>query len=77
MTLVAFVALFADYLASCHRKRRGSLTDSRGMLSFLAFQFAGIVFILVRCAFRIYELHDGYFSEVFRDEVKFIVLESR
>lgn len=74
VTLIIFVSLFADYLYSCRRKRPGAM-DGR-MTLFLTFMFLSIMFILVRCAFRIYELHDGYFSEVFRDEPMFIALES-
>ncbi|CAI4214561.1 unnamed protein product [Parascedosporium putredinis] len=38
--------------------------------------FAATFFILVRCVYRIVELGQGYFSELFRDEGLFIAFES-
>ena len=46
------------------------------MKFFLTFLFLSILFILLRCVYRIVELREGYFSEMFRDEPLFIALES-
>lgn len=75
ITLVVFIILFADYLIAVRRSPSWLRVDTR-MKTFLAFLFLSIIFILVRCAYRIVELREGYFSELFRDEPLFIALES-
>lgn len=74
ITLTLFSALFADYLVSYLRKYRGQVSGR--MKIFLVFLFLAVIFILVRCAYRIVELKDGYHGEDFRNEPKFIALES-
>lgn len=75
VTLVIFCALFADYLLTCYKSSAKSRISNR-MTFFLAFMFLSIFLILLRCVYRIVELHEGYFSELFRDEPLFIALES-
>ncbi|KAL0780568.1 hypothetical protein CaCOL14_001903 [Colletotrichum acutatum] len=73
--LVAFCALFADYLIICMRTNaRQRMT--KNMKIFLAFLFISTTLILVRCSYRIEELKEGYFSPMFRDQPLFIGLES-
>ncbi|KAM5343475.1 hypothetical protein ACJ41O_012012 [Fusarium nematophilum] len=75
VTLVAFCTLFIDYLSRCRRSpERYKLT--KPVKTFLGFMFASISFVLLRCVYRIVELHEGYFSALFRDEPLFIALES-
>lgn len=75
VTLVAFLALFVDYLISC--KKLPSFKETwETMGVFLVVLFISIILILVRCAYRIAELQAGYFSELFREESLFIALES-
>ncbi|CAG9946285.1 unnamed protein product [Clonostachys rosea f. rosea IK726] len=75
VTLTIFFFLFADYMILCWRLGpREKLT--RRLLFFLLFLSLSVLFILIRCVYRIVELHEGYFSELFREEVPFIVLES-
>lgn len=75
VTLVTFCALFADYLISC-RKLQSFKEIWHTMGFFLSSMFVSIVLILLRCAYRIAELQNGYFSELFREETLFIALES-
>lgn len=73
--ITIFCGFFADYLILC--KRSGAwLNINKNMKLFLAFLFLSILFILVRCVYRIVELQEGYFSEMFREEPLFIALES-
>ncbi|KAM5346396.1 hypothetical protein ACJ41O_009401 [Fusarium nematophilum] len=73
--LVSFAALFVDYVLKAARSpSRYRLNKS--MRTFLTFLFLSTVFILIRCAYRIAELGQGYFSALFRDEGLFIGLES-
>jgi hypothetical protein len=73
--LVVFCAFFADYLIRYGRSKNRPDISKRLKL-FLSFLFASIVLILIRCCYRIVELHEGYFSELFRDETLFIIFES-
>ncbi|PLB52470.1 RTA1-domain-containing protein [Aspergillus steynii IBT 23096] len=75
VTLVAFLGLFADYLSTCWRSPARKAFNGH-MKIFLGFMFLSVFLILVRCVYRIVELHAGYFSETFRDEPLFIALES-
>lgn len=75
VTLLVFCGLFADYLLTAKKAPVWAQVTMQ-MVWFLRFLFLSILFILLRCAYRIFELHDGYFSEVFRDEPLFIALES-
>ncbi|KAJ5579614.1 RTA1-domain-containing protein [Penicillium hispanicum] len=74
-TLTIFCGLFIDYLNTCRRSPARKAFTKR-MNFFLVFMFISIILILVRCCYRIVELHDGYFSSWFRDQSLFIALES-
>ncbi|KXH59524.1 parasitic phase-specific protein PSP-1 [Colletotrichum salicis] len=74
-SLGAFCGLFGDYMIAYTRsKTRPPI--SRRLMFFLSFLGLGTMFILLRCVYRIVELHEGYFSHWFRDETLFIALES-
>lgn len=75
VTLVVFCVSFADYLITCRRTPAWNHI-TKEMTRFLAFTFLSTLFILIRCVYRIVELHEGYFSHLFRDEPLFIALES-
>ncbi|KAK7418211.1 hypothetical protein QQZ08_011364 [Neonectria magnoliae] len=75
VTLVVFSALFADYVFKAARSPSRSRLN-KAMIIFLGFLFASTFIILVRCAYRIVELGQGYFSAIFRDEGLFIGLET-
>ncbi|KAH6894455.1 RTA1 like protein-domain-containing protein [Thelonectria olida] len=75
ITLVIFISLFADYVWRA-KKSSSEYRLDKTMLIFLSFLFFSTFFILVRCAYRIVELQEGYFSAIFRDEPLFIALES-
>ncbi|KAJ4254424.1 hypothetical protein NW762_010022 [Fusarium torreyae] len=75
VTLICFCALFADYVFKTS-KSPSRYRLNKSMAIFLAFLFLSTVFILIRCAYRIAELGQGYFSALFRDEGLYIGLES-
>jgi hypothetical protein len=75
VTLAVFCFLFADYLIR-YRKSAHWGKMPKALNIFLAFLFLSAVFIFIRCAYRIKELSEGYFSEFFRDQPLFIALES-
>ncbi|KAE8357495.1 parasitic phase-specific protein PSP-1 [Aspergillus caelatus] len=75
VTLTLFVALFVDYLSAC-RQYSNHKALTRQMNFFLSFLFLSILLILLRCVYRVVELHGGYFSHFFRDEPLFIALET-
>lgn len=71
--LVLFLSLFLDYLFAL---RRTSLVQTpKRMRMFLCFLGLTVVFILVRCIYRIIELKDGYFGPNYRHQGAFIALE--
>ncbi|KAF6790717.1 parasitic phase-specific protein psp-1 [Colletotrichum musicola] len=72
--LVVFCAAFADYILRWHRC--SSAKASGRLRIFLIFLGLSTFFILLRCTYRIVELHEGYFSHWFRDQALFIALES-
>ncbi|KAI8682615.1 hypothetical protein NCS56_00384700 [Fusarium sp. Ph1] len=74
VTLICFCTLFADYVARAARSP-SKYRLNKSMRTFLIFLFLSTVFILIRCAYRIAELGQGYFSALFRDEGLFIGLE--
>ncbi|KXJ89841.1 RTA1 like protein-domain-containing protein [Microdochium bolleyi] len=49
---------------------------ARSLKVFMVFLFLATLFVFVRCAYRIKELSEGYFSQFFREENLFIALES-
>lgn len=74
IVIIAFIALSVDFLISF--KRRGPRTVLPfATKRFLVFLSSAIILILVRCCYRIDELSEGYASDEFRDEGKFIGLE--
>ncbi|KAF5024218.1 hypothetical protein F66182_3732 [Fusarium sp. NRRL 66182] len=75
VTLICFCVLFADYVFKASKSPSRNRLD-RSMKTFLNFLFLATIFILIRCAYRIAELGQGYFSALFRDEGLFIGLES-
>lgn len=72
--ITCFCGFFIDYLILCKKSAWPKINGK--MKFFLTFLFLSILFILVRCTYRIVELQEGYFSEMFRDEPLFIALES-
>lgn len=74
VTLGIFVVLFADYVVRYLRHPLRPL-DTR-LKVFLGFLFLAIVLVLVRCAYRIEELSDGYDGPLIRNEPLFVGLES-
>ncbi|KAF5688809.1 parasitic phase-specific psp-1 [Fusarium circinatum] len=76
ITLVLFCLLFTDYLLLCRKSNLARSGMTKAMTVFLTFLFLSILFVLIRCTFRIVELHEGYFSHFFRQEGGFIGLES-
>ncbi|KAJ0371730.1 hypothetical protein COL154_000409 [Colletotrichum chrysophilum] len=74
-SLVVFVILFMDYMVRYNRSIGRSKMNGKLKL-FLLFLGLSTFFILLRCVYRIVELHEGYFSHWFRDEALFIALES-
>lgn len=83
ITLVIFCALYTDYLwryfKSERYKQRAIRQRSFGwrLKLFYAFESLAIVAILVRCAFRVHELKDGYnqSNRLLQQEGLFIGLE--
>ncbi|KAL4880672.1 parasitic phase-specific protein PSP-1 [Aspergillus karnatakaensis] len=77
VTLTVFNAAFLDYLYAVRRsKHNADAVVTPQMRRFLALMFLSILLILIRCVYRVVELHEGYFSHLFRDEPLFIALES-
>ncbi|RGP59891.1 hypothetical protein FSPOR_11001 [Fusarium sporotrichioides] len=75
VTLICFLALFIDYVVKASKSSSRNRLD-KPMMTFLIFLFLSTIFILIRCAYRIAELGQGYFSALFRDEGLYIGLES-
>lgn len=73
--LVVFCCLFADYLIRYFRSGSAGSVTMR-MRIFFGFLSTAIVLILGRCAYRCYELSQGYSdSDLITDEGLFIGLE--
>ncbi|KAJ5517772.1 RTA-like protein [Penicillium expansum] len=80
-TLTIFTAMALDYLFRYKSYRKSQQVDQRRILSkrlgiFGIFFSASIIFIFIRCCYRIAELSEGYSGAVFHDEGLFIGLES-
>ncbi|KAL7621662.1 hypothetical protein AAE478_008989 [Parahypoxylon ruwenzoriense] len=82
--MVVFCVFFADYLARYFRSDlyRANLERSTTSINFKArlglffsFMALAVILILVRCAYRLVELRDGYRGNLIRDEPLFIGLE--
>ncbi|RBR06401.1 uncharacterized protein FIESC28_11091 [Fusarium coffeatum] len=73
--LVLFCALLGDYLWRYFRSGSSGALSSQ-MRIFFGFVSAAVILILARCAFRCYELSEGYQdSDLITDEGLFIGLE--
>jgi hypothetical protein len=73
--LVLFCVLLGDYLFRYFRSGSASALSTR-MRIFFGFLSAAVIMILGRCAFRCYELSEGYQdSDLVTDEGLFIGLE--
>ncbi|WZH42354.1 uncharacterized protein QYS62_003346 [Fusarium acuminatum] len=73
--LVLFCALLGDYLWRYFRSGAAGAIDNR-MRIFFGFVSAAVILILARCAFRCYELSEGYQdSDLVTNEGLFIALE--
>ncbi|KFY80200.1 hypothetical protein V499_00957 [Pseudogymnoascus sp. VKM F-103] len=80
-TLTVFTAMALDYLFRYISYRKSQQVDQRRILStrlgiFGVFFSASIIFILIRCCYRIAELGQGYSGSIFHKEGLFIGLES-
>ncbi|KAH8688942.1 putative sphingoid long-chain base transporter RSB1 [Phaeosphaeriaceae sp. PMI808] len=80
-TLTVFTAMALDYLFRYISYRKSQQVDQRRILStrleiFGVFFSASILFILIRCCYRIAELGQGYSGSIFHEEGLFIGLES-
>lgn len=77
ITLTAFLVLVLDYFVRSRSVWSGAQLPSRFKV-FCSFLMLATVLILVRCAYRIYELSKGYVqsSQALRDQGVFIGLES-
>lgn len=77
LTLLIFIILAIDYGAR-YRKSSGTtkLELDITLKVFLAFLSLATILIFVRCAYRIYELSDGYQGKALHDQGLFIGLES-
>jgi hypothetical protein len=53
----------------------GTVASATRLKLFFAFMALAVVLTLVRCAYRLAELHEGYGGELVRDEGLFIGLE--
>jgi hypothetical protein len=80
VVLSFFMALCCQYAWSYWRDVKAGKASTANLdgrfKSFLAFLVLATITIFVRCAFRIYELSDGYTGSAMRDEPMFIGLES-
>ncbi|CAG9942751.1 unnamed protein product [Clonostachys rosea f. rosea IK726] len=73
--LVIFIALFGDYMARYLRSQVTQRFTARETSFFICLALATVL-ILARCAYRCYELKEGYtHSELITNESLFIVLE--
>ncbi|KFY45227.1 hypothetical protein V494_01069 [Pseudogymnoascus sp. VKM F-4513 (FW-928)] len=80
-TLTVFSVMALDYLFRYIKYRKLQQLDQRRILTgrlkvFGVFFSASIIFIFVRCCYRIAELGQGYSGALFHDEPLFIALES-
>ena len=74
IVLTAFTACFADYMIRYWRSGR-RIGPGRRLTVFFVGLASAIILILVRCAYRVAELRDGYNGELIKEEVPFIILE--
>ncbi|MCJ1455725.1 hypothetical protein MMC28_006081 [Mycoblastus sanguinarius] len=74
-TLCVFIALAADYTLRYQRSASTKRALPTSFTIFVSFLSLAIILILVRCAYRIDELSDGYNGPLIHDEGLFIGLE--
>lgn len=80
-TLTVFAAMALDYVFRYMAYRKSQHVDQRRILStrfkiFSVFFSASVIFILIRCCYRIAELGQGYGGSIFHEQGLFIGLES-
>ncbi|KAG9692812.1 RTA1-domain-containing protein, partial [Aureobasidium melanogenum] len=79
-TLLVFIALAVQYGFRYHKDRKSGRVKSSGLDTrfkiFLICLSVSLVLIFIRCAYRIYELSDGYSGSALHDQGLFIALES-
>jgi hypothetical protein len=73
LALIAFLALFIDYMLAHRRRHLRPLPQY--VYKFLFFTIVAVACILARCVYRIVELKDGYFGPNFRHQILYIWLE--
>ncbi|KAK3901078.1 RTA1 like protein-domain-containing protein [Staphylotrichum tortipilum] len=82
-TMVVFCGLLGDYLFRYYRRQEGGavvvvgggVKSGRGLGLFFGFIGLALVLTLVRCAYRLAELHEGYSGHLVKEEGLFIGLE--
>jgi hypothetical protein len=74
LVLVVFCGFFGDYLWRYFRSGLATSLTLR-MRLFFGFLASAVLLILIRCSYRLAELHEGYSGHLFRDEGLFIGLE--
>lgn len=74
IVLVLFIIVFCDYMFRYWRSGHAARFTWR-LKTFFAGLCTATLLILIRCAYRVAELKDGYDGELFKDEATFIVLE--
>lgn len=76
ITLTFFSVCVVDYMIRSRNTWKSVKVPAR-FVNFCVFLALATLFILIRCAYRVYELSEGYSrdSEALRDEPKFIALE--
>ncbi|KAL1891738.1 hypothetical protein Sste5346_007488 [Sporothrix stenoceras] len=78
-TLIIFILFSLDYLFRYYRRNNGfgtHLANPGRFRIFLVGLWAAILFILIRCIYRIDELSEGYSGALFHNEGVFYGLES-
>ena len=78
LTLCVFIGLSLEFAWRYTRAKDARIdkgTLPRSFKIFVAFLSAAVVFILIRCAYRIAELKNGYSGALLHDEGSFIALE--
>ncbi|CAH0022406.1 unnamed protein product [Clonostachys rhizophaga] len=74
IVLVGFMAAFGDFFVRFFRAGRLPQIEWR-LKAFVAGITLSVIFILARCAFRVYELKEGYSGAAITHEVPFIIME--
>ena len=73
-TLVIFILLTLDFVILYRRAKTGVVLATRFKV-FAIFFSVSIILILIRCAYRIDELSDGYSGSLIHNQGLFIALE--